>query len=401
MMSAERIVARSQTGSPSLDSWEERRIFEDSKERSRMRGSRHRRRKHRRHGHDHDHDYDHDHAFDEETSDKLASIDESLLSEEDRTYRAAQRLADRKVVLSRQVLRAALITVPLLIFFPVAGVLSLIYFGVGIGRKAFRLVYEPRLREKFLQEEVRRRVRTRVSSERRHLEGEHHRSLEQLSASIAHEIRNPITAAKSLVQQIGEDPNGPDQVEYARVAVAELERVEKSISHLLRFAREEETQISAVVMEDVLESALETFRDRAARGAIKIIRKFDADGHLEGDAEQLRRVVINLVGNAIDALEEAHVDQPEIRVSMGENLAGTEVWIRVADNGLGIDDDVRDRIFDPFYTSREEGTGLGLALCLKIVDNHGGSIELESAPGEGTEFVLVFPKTRGTPTRTS
>ena len=360
-----------------------------------MNGSRHRHRhRNRKQGR-------HDHDSEEETSDRLASIDESLLSEEDRAYRAAQRLADRKVALSRQVLRAALITVPLLIFVPFLGAIALIYFGVGVGRKAFRLLYEPRLREKFLQEEVQRRVHTRVSSERRHLEGEHHRSLEQLSASIAHEIRNPITAAKSLVQQIGEEPNGPDQVEYARVVVAELERVEKSISHLLRFAREEETQVGAVVMEDVLESALETFRDRATRGGIKIIRKYDAEGHLEGDVEQLRRVVINLVGNAIDALEEAHIEAPEVRVSMGENLAGTEVWVRVADNGLGMDEDVRDQIFDPFYTSREDGTGLGLALCRKIIDNHGGSIEVRTASGEGTEFVFVFPKTSRNGARTS
>jgi signal transduction histidine kinase len=375
-------------------------MFKNTLERTIMKGSRQRRSRHRRHDRDFDDgaadaedtDGDADRGFDDETNERLAAIDESLLSEEDRAYRLAQKLADRKVALSRQAFRAALITVPLLIFIPFAGAVSLIYFGVGIGRKAFRLLYEPHLREKFLQEEVHRRVHTRVSTERRSLEGEHHRSLEQLSASIAHEIRNPITAAKSLVQQIGEDPNGPDQIEYARVAVAELERVEKSISHLLRFAREEETQMSEVVLEDVLESALETFRDRSARGGIKIIRKYDTDGRLNGDAEQLRRVAINLVGNAIDALEESSIDQPEVRVSMGENLAGSEVWIRFADNGLGIEDDVRSQIFDPFYTSREAGTGLGLALCRKIVDNHGGSIEVETTSGEGTQFILVFPK---------
>ena len=82
-------------------------------------------------------------------------------------------------------------------------------------------------------------------------------------------------------------------------------------------------------------------------------------------------------------------------------MAGSEVWVRVADNGLGIEDDARDQIFDPFYTSREEGTGLGLALCRKIVDNHGGSIEVETAAGDGTEFVLVFPKANGNEARTS
>ncbi len=351
----------------------------------RARGSRRRRRKHRAdHG---------DEDLDEETNDALESIDDSLLSEADRSYRAAQKLADKKVELSRRAVRAVLITVPLLIFVTPAGVVALIYFGVDLGRRASRLFYEPVLREKFLREEVQRRVHTRVNSERRQLEGEHQRSLEQLSASIAHEIRNPITAAKSLVQQMAEDPDGADQVEYARVALAELERVEKSISHLLRFAREEETQIGEVVMADVLESALETFRDRAARGAIEILRQYDAEGRLQGDAEQLRRVVINLVSNAIDALEEEATGHAEVRVSMGENLAGTEVWVRIADNGLGIDADVRDRIFDPFFTSRDQGTGLGLALCRKIVDNHGGTIEVDSEIGEGTEFVLTFPKT--------
>lgn len=330
----------------------------------------------------------------DETGDTLAEMDESLLTEGERAYREALRRADEKVVLSRELVRAGLITVPLLLFIFPAGLVALIYFSVKLGRRAFRAFYEPRLHARFLKEEVDRRVRTHVSSERRELEGEHHRSLEKLSASIAHEIRNPITAAKSLVQQMGEDAGDVDQEEYARVAVAELERVERSISHLLRYAREEETRIGEVVMEDVLESALETFRDRAARSGIAIVRRFDAAGEMEGDAEQLRRVVINLVSNAIDALEDGGGASPEVRVSMGPNLAGTEVWVRIADNGRGIDDEARERIFDPFYTSREDGTGLGLALCRKIVDAHGGTIALESAPGEGTEFVLTFPRAR-------
>ena len=384
MMNAETVLARPAATQFRVAREEETWMLEDAKPESRPPRSRRRRGRHRRrlrHG-----------DQDEEVRDELESIDESLSSEEDRAYRVARELAERKVDLSRQVFRGVLITVPLLIFVPALGAISLIYFGVVLGRRAFKLLYEPRLRERFLQEEVQRRVHSQVSDERRQLEGEHHRSLEKLSASIAHESRNPITAAKSLVQQMGEDPGGADQVEYARVAVAELERVERSISHLLRFAREEDTQIAEVVMEDVLESALETFRDRAERSRVEIRRHYDSDGRLQGDGEQLRRVVINLVGNAIDALEEARIEAPEVRVSMGENLAGTEVWVRVADNGIGMDDEVRGRIFDPFYTSRADGTGLGLALCRKIVDHHGGEIEVETRPGEGTEFILTFPK---------
>jgi signal transduction histidine kinase len=103
-------------------------------------------------------------------------------------------------------------------------------------------------------------------------------------------------------------------------------------------------------------------------------------------------VVINLLGNAIDAVEAAQIATPSIRIAMGENLAGSEIWLRISDNGLGMDDQTRAKIFDPFFTSREEGTGLGLALCRKIVDEHGGRIEVESEPGEGTEFVISLPK---------
>jgi signal transduction histidine kinase len=386
-MISESVVHEFPPGPAGLAFQEEARMFENAKAKV---GSRRRRRHRARHDR-------WDAALDDEgdtSAERLAEIDPSLLSEEERAYQSAQRRADRKIALARRGVKAALITVPLLVFLPFAGFCALIYFGVDLGRKAFRLFYEPQLRERFLQEEVQQRVHNRVRSESRHLEGEHQRSLEELSASIAHEIRNPITAAKSLVQQMNEEPNGEDQAEYARVALAELERVERSISHLLRFAREEEIRLEAIDVEDVIESAVETFRERCGRSGVEILRDCDVRGQIEGDPEQLRRVLINLIGNAMDSLEEAHVSAPRIRIGLGENLAGSEVWIRVGDNGLGIDEQTQRRIFDPFFTSREAGTGLGLALCRKVIDDHGGTIEVDSTPGEGTEFVLTIPKVR-------
>jgi len=113
---------------------------------------------------------------------------------------------------------------------------------------------------------------------------------------------------------------------------------------------------------------------------------------MAGDAEKLRRVLINLTGNALDALEEARTPDPRIQVVSGEDLAGREVWLRVRDNGPGIAPEVLARIFSPFYTSKSSGTGLGLAISKKLVDAHGGSIEAHSTPGQGTEFLLTFPK---------
>lgn len=381
-------------GSASLFIQETRMKMKDAKARSR--GSRSSRRRGSRARPDFEADEDLDPVshgtVDDDAIGRVGKLDESLLTEEERVFRNAKRRADQKISLTRAAVRAGLITIPLLIFLPFAGVISFLYFGVDLGRRAFRLLYEPQLRERFLQDEVQRQVVTRVRSERQNLEGEHHRSLEQLSASIAHEIRNPITAAKSLLQQMGEDPESEDREEYARVALGELERVERSITHLLRFAREEDTRIERIELEDVLESAIETFRDRCARGGFEIKRNYDRVGSFDGDPEQLRRVVINLISNAIDAVEAARIETPELRVSMGENLAGNEIWLRISDNGLGMDDQTRAQIFDPFFTSREEGTGLGLALCRKIIDEHGGRIEVDSEPGRGTEFVISLPK---------
>jgi two-component system sensor histidine kinase HydH len=254
------------------------------------------------------------------------------------------------------------------------------------------MTVEPRLRERLVEEHLSRHIHANLSRERRELADDHAHSLEVLSASIAHEIRNPITAAKSLLQQMREDPESADNEEYAQVALVEIERVERSISHLLRFGREEELRRSPIFMRDVLDSALETFRDRADREGVAIRRVFDCDGELLGDAEKLRRVMINLVGNALDALADVGVALPTIDVSMGENLAGNKVWVKVRDNGPGMDQETREQIFTPFYTARRNGTGLGLAITKKLVDAHQGTIEVSAQPGEGAEFVLSFPK---------
>jgi signal transduction histidine kinase len=322
----------------------------------------------------------------------LADLDPSLLTEEERAIAEAKVVAEEKVELYREGAKVLIFAVALGIWMPFVGFLIFAFGGIKVARQAYRLLYEPKLRDRLIGDEVRKRVSTSVNEERQQMEGEHARSLEKLSASIAHEIRNPITAAKSLVQQMNEEPTDVDNAEYARVALQELERVERSISHLLRYAREEEMRLAQLHMSDVLDSALETFRDRAEREGVEIVRQFDNAGPMRGDAEQLRRVVINLVGNALDAVSVADREKPRVLVAMGENLAGTEVWVRIADNGHGMDEAERERVFNPFVTTKTTGTGLGLPIVKRIVEAHGGVIELGSTPGEGAEFVMTFPK---------
>ncbi len=265
-------------------------------------------------------------------------------------------------------------------------------WGIGVFCHYLWAMTAPALRDRWIEQEVGTRSARDVRSEQRHVETRSRRSLEDLSASIAHEIRNPITAAKSLVQQMGEDPASSENLEYAETALSELDRVERSISHLLRYARDEEPRFEALQLRSVAMAAVDGLRDRASSSGVELTLDFDRSGEMRGDAEKLRRVIENLLLNAMEALASSRTASPRIEVLGGENLAGTEIWLRVIDNGPGITQSDRERIWSPFFTTRQEGTGLGLALSRKTIEAHGGRIELLSDVRQGTEFILSFPK---------
>ncbi len=323
------------------------------------------------------------------------------LTPEEEITLEARRTAERKIRFFQHLIPYTIVVLFLAMFSRTTAMIVALCWGIGLASHFFQAIVAPDLRRKWVRGEVERQVSRSVSRQRVALEDEKLRSLEELSASIAHEIRNPITAAKSLVQQLGEDPGSSENVEYAQIALQELDRVERSISHLLRYAREEEMHPAKMKLVDAAESALETVRERIESGRVTVRRDFDVAGEMVGDAEQLRRVFINLIGNALDAFAEAKTREPALELAIGENLGGNEVWARVRDNGPGMDPDTQTRIFKPFFTSKANGTGLGLAITRKLVDAHGGEIALSSAPGQGSEFTLHFPKQAQSPEATT
>ena len=315
---------------------------------------------------------------------------------EEQAFRDAQKRANARVgFASHFVAYAATCTFLLFVSGFRPAMIVALGWGIGIACHYFGAVVAPEMRRRFLEREVKRQVAEDVPRARQDLSVRHERSLEDLSAQVAHEIRNPITAAKSLVQQMGEDPTAGENVDYAKVALEELDRVERSVAHLLRFARDEDLRLREVRLSDVVDSALESFRDRLGNGAVQVDTEIGTHAVLRGDPDKLRRVLINLIANALDAV--SGVREPRLLVQAGENLAGTECWVRVRDNGPGIDPDALSKIFSPFYTSKESGTGLGLAISKKVVDAHGGSIEASSEPGDGTEFTITIPKRPASP----
>ena len=272
------------------------------------------------------------------------------------------------------------------------GLIVALSWGIGLSIHGFFAIVAPMLRERWTNEEIDRRVTATLTTERTAVAGKHARSLEVLSASIAHEIRNPITAARSLVAQMGEDPAAPENAEYARVALEELDRVERSITYLLRYARDEAPRFQDVALVEIVDSAIVTLRDRVEKSGAIVTRSIEPEVMVRADPEQLRRVVINLMTNALEALDAAGIAPGCIELEGGENLAGTEVWLRVRDDGPGIPADRLQRLFEPFHTTKATGTGLGLPIARKIVELHGGTIDVRSSPGS-TQIEMICPRT--------
>src|ERR1700722_7522117 len=262
-------------------------------------------------------------------------------------------------------------------------------WGFGIASH-FSAVYGWRwVHDRVFQPAVAREVQREVLQEKEQLRTEKQASLDELTATFAHEIRNPIAAAKSLVQQMGEDPTSHENVEYAKVALDELARVERSVSHLLKYAKEEDYKFENVNLAWVLDGALTQMRSKLEANSVMVSRAYLSGPTVRADADKLRQVFSNIIDNAIDAMEST-TGERRLEFAITNNGSGMAA-VRIRDNGCGIADDKIAKIFNPFYTSKSNGTGLGLGVAKKVIDSHRGTIEVHSKVGQGTEFVLAIP----------
>jgi signal transduction histidine kinase len=257
-------------------------------------------------------------------------------------------------------------------------------WGIGLFSHYMAVFGTRAVRERYFEPAIEREVRRQKTA----LQTEKQASIDELSATIAHEIRNPIAAAKSLVQQMGEDPHSIENVEYGRVALEELDRVERRISHLLKYAKEEDYTFAPVNLSAVVDAALTQVRAKLDGAQVQVSRRYISGPTLVADGEKLKQVFVNILDNATDALAAiAEERRIELAIENGNKLA----TVRLRDNGVGIPADKIDRIFNPFFTTKEKGTGLGMAISKKIVEAHEGSIDVVSEAGRGAEFVVRLP----------
>lgn len=218
----------------------------------------------------------------------------------------------------------------------------------------------------------------------------------EIAAGMAHEIRNPLMSIRGFAQLLQEElaPNGAQQ-QYLSIIVKETQRMNDLIERLLHYARPPGGRDDLVNVNTVLLDTLQLTASRVRRKNIFLAHQLgDELPCVYADQEQLKQVVLNLLINAIQALEN--------RPGEGQVLATTtydaeleRVKISVSDNGDGIADEMIDKIFMPFFTTKEQGTGLGLAMVEKTVTNMGGAVQVTSNRGEGACFTLLLPPAKG------
>jgi two-component system, NtrC family, sensor kinase len=246
-----------------------------------------------------------------------------------------------------------------------------------LGRNFNRMVVQ--LRES--RQEIERLYRTQMSR------AEHLATLGELAAGLAHEIRNPLAGIAGVIEIVGRDlpVTSPARavVKEVRLEIAQINRI---LTDLLQTARPHPPEIRPSDLNITVEHAVMLARQQVLSKPIKIeLLKDPTLPNVEHDSDQMHQVLLNLLLNAVQAIEGAGAIRVELSALDGQAV------IAVIDTGRGIAPEHLAHIFRPFYTTKGNGTGLGLSLARRIVEGHHGKIELESEVGKGTEFQVFLP----------
>ena len=212
----------------------------------------------------------------------------------------------------------------------------------------------------------------------------------QLAGGVGHELRNPLGAIKNAayyvkgkVAQSELAQKEPRVMEFLNIVDDEINSSNKIINDLLGFSRVGKPSVSPTRMKKVIEDALSRI---IIPEDIELVRRLDADlTEIRVDSDQIQQVLVNIMTNAVQAMPEGG----KLTISTKEN--GEFLEVEIADTGSGMPQEVKDKVFEPLFTTRAKGIGLGLAVCKSIVDRHEGHIEVSSKVGKGTTFNIKVP----------
>lgn len=207
----------------------------------------------------------------------------------------------------------------------------------------------------------------------------------RIAAAIAHEIRNPLASLSGAIQLIAEERPGP----LADIATTEIRRLNDLVGDFLDTARPEAVSPRPTDVDAVVREVVTAFgADPRYRATVRVEVTCGIPDPVEADPDRLRQMIWNLLLNAAQAMPGGGT------IHVATVVDDEDVRLSVEDGGVGMTEDDRARLFDPFYTTRRGGTGLGLANVARFMRAHGGRVEVQSEPGRGSTFTLVFPRRR-------
>lgn len=247
------------------------------------------------------------------------------------------------------------------------------------------------LAKPFDYKELSARVRSLLTIKAAHeklVEEEKSEALEQMMDEVAHEVRNPLVSIGGFARRVYENlPEGNPNKKYMEMIIEDVARLENMIKQLVELKTMAISYIEPTNINDIIMEALKIFEQELEEKAIDIeTQLMDNPPLIPADKKQLKRAIANLIKNSIEAMvAKTRILKITSRISEGR------MEIQVSDTGRGISRDKLKIIFDPFFTSKIYGPGLGLTFALKIIQDHRGTISVESEPGKGTNFTIRLP----------
>jgi two-component system, NtrC family, sensor kinase len=215
----------------------------------------------------------------------------------------------------------------------------------------------------------------------------------ELAASVAHEINNPLYAARNSLYLIEQDllPDSPQRA-FLEIAQAELGRIARIITRMRDFYRPSRVELEHTRINDIVEETIELVQTHLRHGEVTTSTDLAPNlPPITAHPDQVRQVLLNLLLNACDAMPQGGQIKVTTELRPATTDQGAVIVIRVSDTGTGIMPEHMQHMFEPFYTTKPQGTGLGLAISAHIVTQHGGTMTVDSAPGEGATFTITLP----------
>ena len=217
-------------------------------------------------------------------------------------------------------------------------------------------------------------------------------ALGRLAAGIAHEVNNPLQPILNCLEVAIEDIERGNNVdaEVLRVAEREVQRIKSIVTRLLDFARPSTSDKVALNLHELIDEILTLTNKQLERMCIEPLVQLESSSPLTGNPNQIKQVLLNLVLNAMQAMPNGG----RLRIHTYDKEGG--VAIEISDTGVGMNEETIAQIFEPFYSTKDDGTGLGLAVSYGIIQGHGGEIQVESEPGRGSRFTVWLPQSPST-----